>query len=153
MLQKELERWVRATRYKAAASNTIIRYPTIIVYSICLLDQSDFESIGREMRKGNGVDGSKAKAGQIQKKHDNSNSNQSLLHALNDGTKLESRMAALRLILEFGTAAQKAEAMKEAQAIAFENKKRESDDTIALEDSEGENDDEDDSDTETTWNT
>jgi hypothetical protein len=62
-------------------------------------------------------------------------------------------MAALRLILEFGTAAQKAEAMKEAQAIAFENKKRESDDTIALEDSEGENDNEDDSDTETTWNT
>jgi hypothetical protein len=62
-------------------------------------------------------------------------------------------MAALRLILEFGTAAQKAEAMKEAQAIAFRNKKRESDDTIALEDSEGENDNEDDSDTETTWNT
>jgi hypothetical protein len=45
------------------------------------------------------------------------------------------------------------EAMKEAQAIAFSNKKRKSDDTITHENSEGENDDEDDSDTETTWNT
>jgi hypothetical protein len=47
------------------------------------------------------------------KQHDTSNhspSNHSLLHALNDGTKSESKMAALWLILEFGTASQKAEA-------------------------------------------
>jgi hypothetical protein len=56
--KKELECWVRATRYKTAASNTIIYYPTVMVYSICLLDQSDFESVGREMPKGTGVDSS-----------------------------------------------------------------------------------------------
>jgi hypothetical protein len=57
--ERELERWVRAsTRYKTSASNTIICYPTIMVYSICLLEQSDFESIGREIQKGTGVDSS-----------------------------------------------------------------------------------------------
>ncbi len=56
--EKELGHWVRATRYKTAASNTIIRYPTVMVYSICLLDQSNFESVGREMLKGTGVDSS-----------------------------------------------------------------------------------------------
>jgi hypothetical protein len=64
-------------------------------------------------------------------------------------------MPALQLTLEFGTASQKAEAMKEAQAIAFGNKKKKSNDTIAHEDSEGEKDDEDnfdDSDSATTWN-
>jgi hypothetical protein len=73
---KELEHWVRATKYKTAASNTIIRYPTVMVYSICLFDQSDFESIGREMPKGTGVDSSiadgtkaaKQKRGQYKKK-------------------------------------------------------------------------------------
>jgi len=53
---KELERWIRATKYKTAASNTIIRYPTVMVYSICLFEQTDFESIGREMPKGTGAD-------------------------------------------------------------------------------------------------
>jgi hypothetical protein len=101
------------------------------------------------------VDGTKAakqKRGKYKKQHDNSNSNQSLLHALNDGTKSESMMAALWLIVEFGTASQEAEAMKEAQAIAFGNKKKKSDDTIVHEDNEGEYGDEDDSDTETTQN-
>jgi hypothetical protein len=55
-----------------------------------------------------------SESGANTKKHDSSNSNQSLLDALNDETKSESKMAALWLILEFGTAAQKAEAMKEA---------------------------------------
>jgi hypothetical protein len=52
-------------------------------------------------------------------------------------------MAALRLILEFGPASQKAEAMKEAQAIAFGNHKRKSNDTIRHEENEGEKDDDD----------
>jgi hypothetical protein len=163
---KELERWVRATKYKTAASNTIIRYPTVMVYSICLLDQSDFESVGRKMPKGTGVDSSiadgtkatKRKRGKYNKQNNSSNqssSNQSLLDALNDGTKSESKMAALRLILEFGTAAQKAEAMKEIQTVAYGNRKRKSSDMIAREESEGEEDDEgdgDDSDSATTLN-
>jgi hypothetical protein len=33
------------------------------------------------------------------------------------------KMAALRLILKFGNTSQKAEAMKEAQAVAFGNRK------------------------------
>jgi hypothetical protein len=56
--RKELKCWVQATKYKTAASNTIIWYPIIMVSSIYLLDQSDFESIGREMPKGTGVNSS-----------------------------------------------------------------------------------------------
>jgi hypothetical protein len=57
---KELEQWIWATKNKIAGSNTIIRYPTVMVYSICLFDQTDFESIGREMPKGTGTDCSMA---------------------------------------------------------------------------------------------
>jgi hypothetical protein len=49
--KKELERWVRATRYKSTASNTIIHYPTDMVYSICLLDQHLRKVKGKIMMK------------------------------------------------------------------------------------------------------
>ncbi len=123
---KELERWVRATKYKTAGSNTIICYPTAMVYSICLLDQYYFEGIGRQMPKGIGVDcsmadGTKArkrKRGKNKKKSEVDRSNNSLLLALNNGTKAESKMAALHLLLEFGCASQKAKTMKEVERVA-----------------------------------
>jgi hypothetical protein len=46
---KELDRWVRATKYKTPGSNSIIHYPTAMVYSICLFDEAGFKSIGQEM--------------------------------------------------------------------------------------------------------
>ena len=39
--------------------------------------------------------------------------------ALNEGVKAESKMAALRLLVEFGSAAQKSNAFKEIQKIAY----------------------------------
>ena len=45
-----------------------------------------------------------------------------LFRALNDGTKAESKLAALRLMLEFGSAAQKSTAMAEIQRIALGGK-------------------------------
>jgi hypothetical protein len=77
-------------------------------------------------------------------KKNKDSSNQSLLDALNNGTKSESKMAALWLILEFGTAAQKAEAMKEIQSVAYGDRKK-SNDMIAQEESERDEDDEGDS--------
>ncbi len=46
-------------------------------------------------------------------------SNNSLIVALNDGTKTEQKMGALHLMLEFGSASQKAKAMKEIKKVAF----------------------------------
>ena len=46
---KELDRWVQATKYKTPGSNSIIHYPTAMVYSICLFDEAGFKSIGQEM--------------------------------------------------------------------------------------------------------
>jgi len=48
------------------------------------------------------------------------------LIALNEGTKSESKMQALRLMLELGSTSQKAEAMKEIQRVAFGDQNRES---------------------------
>ncbi len=71
------------------------------------------------MPKGTGVDSSiadgtkaaKRKRGKYKKK-ENDSSNQSLLDALNDGTKSDSKLKALQLILQYGSARQKDEAMK-----------------------------------------
>jgi hypothetical protein len=55
---EEQQRWLRAAFWKGGSSNTIVRYPTIMIYSIALLEQSDFEAIGRAMPSGAGMDNS-----------------------------------------------------------------------------------------------
>jgi len=67
-------------------------------------------------------------------------SNHHLLVALSDGTKSESKMQALRLMLEFGSASQKAEAIKEIQKVAFGDQNREPSEILDSGD-EDENDD------------
>jgi hypothetical protein len=62
---------------------------------------------------------------------------------------------ALQLILEYGTARQKDEAMIEIQSVAYGDRERKSSDMIAQEESEREEDDEgegDDSDSASTMN-
>ncbi len=48
--------------------------------------------------------------------------------ALNEGVKAESKMAALRLLVEFGSAAQKSNAFNEIQKIAYGTKYKKSSD-------------------------
>jgi hypothetical protein len=129
---KEQERWVRADFWKTSGSNTIIRYPTVMVYSIAVLEQSDFESIGFQMPKGTGIDSSVAgasttakkrkKCGKYKKKAQENNNNREsniLLSALQGGTQTEAQMAALCMMLEFGSAAQKTKAMAEIERIGL----------------------------------
>ncbi len=161
---KEQERWVRAAFWKTCGSNTIIRFPTVMIYSIAVLEQSDFESIGREIPKGTGIDSSVAgsyttakkrkKCGKYNKKAKATNKNNSesnlLLNALQGGTQTDAQMQALRLMLEFGSATQKSNAMKEIERIAKcgVHKKRNSTeavDPIIEVESEDENSDENDS--------
>ena len=53
---KEQERWVHASLNKTNGINTVVRFPTVMIYSISVLEEADFESIGREMPKGTGID-------------------------------------------------------------------------------------------------
>jgi len=134
---KEQERWVRAAFWKTSGSNTIIRFPTVMIYSIAVLEQSDFESMGREMPKGTGIDSSVAgpaatgkkrkKRGKYKKKDkkNNKDSDSSLLvDVLQGGTRTEAQISALRLMLEFGSNQQKINAMKEIEKIAFAGGKK-----------------------------
>ncbi len=129
---KEQERWVRVAFWKTSGSNTIIRFPTVMVYSIAVLEQSDFESIGREMPKGTEIDDSVAgtsaaakkrkKHGKYNKKAKGSNKNSEnklLVNALQGGTKTEMQMAALCMMLEFGSVTQKNTAMEEVERFAL----------------------------------
>ncbi len=78
-------------------------------------------NIGRQISKGTGVDylmtdgteAAKRRREKYRKKRDIDWFNNSPILALNDETKLESKMAALQLMLEFGAASQKVKAMKE----------------------------------------
>jgi hypothetical protein len=133
---KEIDRWVRATTYKTAGQ-TIIRFPTVMMYSICVLDQSDLEGIGRRMPKDVATDtsmGSNSKAiAKRKKKQKKSTTNKSLVKAMNDGTKREEKIAALRSLLEFGSARDKADAVKELRKVAFGKK---SNSTASIDDSD-----------------
>ncbi len=106
---------MRATKYKTLGSNRIIRFPTAMVYSICLLEEADFENFSREISKGAGVDcslgdGTKATKQTREKyskkrKAEEVRTEPNLFQVLNDGTKAESKLATLRLMLEFGSVA------------------------------------------------
>ena len=58
---EEQKRCLRAAFWKGGSSNTIVLHPTIIIYSIAILEQSDFEAIGWAMPSGAGMDNSVTK--------------------------------------------------------------------------------------------
>jgi hypothetical protein len=114
----------------------MVRYPTVMMYSICLLYEGDFEGIGRQMPSGTGIDNSvvdgdraacvkrhRGKYRAMARENDN-NSSQLLLQTLEGGTKNETKMIALWLMLEFVSNSQKLTAMKEVKCIAFGDKKK-----------------------------
>jgi hypothetical protein len=146
---EEQQRWLRAAFWKGGATNTIVRFPTAMIYSIAVLELGDFEGIGRTMPNGTGVDNSVADTGPDGEATDaavarkrkkrgtykkatatkSSPGNEAMFKALRQGTESEAKMSALRLILEFGTAAQKRKAMKTIDVVAYGKKKKKNGDT------------------------
>ena len=105
-----------------------------MIYSIALLDQCDFESIGRKMPKGTGVDatladGSTVKKHQVRKRKkerdDKENkkpqlkSQEAIATAIEVGSMRETKLAALRMFLEFGSTPEKQQAKRELHSIAY----------------------------------
>jgi hypothetical protein len=130
--KKELDRWVRATNYKTPGQNSVIRFPTAMAYSICVLDVVDFEGIGRQMPSGTGIDASLqgSTAGKARGKHGKNNKgkknnnkvpkrkeNQQIAQVIESIGNTESRLAALQIIIEFGSAEDKRKALSEVQAL------------------------------------
>jgi hypothetical protein len=113
-----------------------------MIYSIAVLEQGDFEGIGRAMPKRIGVDNSiaepdaeneTAQAKRKRKKHgpcnkrDNNKSNlneDGMLKALREGMQTEAQLSALHLILEYGTQDQQKKAMKQIDAVAYGKKRK-----------------------------
>jgi hypothetical protein len=113
-------------------ANSVIRFPSAMVYSIAILDQSDFESIGRQMPSGTGVDASLAdgttntkkrkRRGKYKKKdqhNGNNNDNNNLATMIEGIGNSESRITALRILIEFGTAEEKRQALAEVRSLAI----------------------------------
>jgi len=102
-----------------------------MVYSIAILEQSDLESIGRQMPSGTGIDASLAdgststrKRKKRGKNHRNSNNNVnnnnagSIASVIASIGNSESRLQALRILIEYGTPAEKRDALAEVRAMA-----------------------------------
>jgi len=102
-----------------------------MVYSIAILEQSDFESIGRQMPSGTGIDASLAdgststrKRKKRGKNHRNSNNNVnnnnagSIASVIASIGNSESRLQALRILIEYGFPAEKRDALAEVRAMA-----------------------------------
>jgi hypothetical protein len=131
---KENRHWARAASWKTPGSNNVIRFQQAMIYSIALLDVSDFESIGRKMPKGAGVDSSlnniavpkhkSRKRSDRKQAHRNNDGHsvkktKALATAIEVGSMRESKLAALRQILEFGTEGEKSKARRELHLIAY----------------------------------
>ena len=132
--EKECRRWARAASWRTPGSNSVIRYQQAMIYSIALLDLNDFESIGRKMPKGAGVDASgndgatapkhkmrkrKQRTSAASTQESDRKKNKALASAIAFGSMRESKLSALRLILEFGDTREKKKAKSELFSIAY----------------------------------
>jgi hypothetical protein len=130
---EEQQRWVRAAFWKGGSTNSIVCYPTVMIYSLAILKQSDFEALGHQMPEGSGIDNSVAvtasevaqgkkkrkKHGKYNKKNKSkSPDNNSLLQPIENGTRSETQLSALRMLLEFGDDTQKRAAINKVQCLA-----------------------------------
>ena len=127
-----------------------------MIYLISVLEEADFESLGREMPKGTGIDNSvndgavamggkrKRKGKQNEKKKGSveKDSTISLIKALDVGTKSETKLSALRLMLEFGSTEEKLQAMREVRRVAVEGDQESTEPTVTV-GKDSEDDDED----------
>jgi len=156
--QKEMERWCRAAAWKPKAGSgqgSIIRYSSAMIYSIAVLELSDFEGIGRKMPKGAGVDATVRNGAQAprheRKKRKvtkvNTDSSAAIIDMLRDGDKKDQQLLALRIFFESGNAEEKKMARDALFAYAFPSRTNTTDapsDTVELDDDStvvGNNDD------------
>jgi hypothetical protein len=123
---KELRHWCQATKWNPtnSGSGSIIRYQSSMIYLIAVLYICDFEAIGHKMPKGTGVDatinnGTVVASHKKRKRLVKQDSNASILRVLELGDARESKMSALKLLLEFGSNEDKIKARRELYAIAF----------------------------------
>jgi hypothetical protein len=106
--KKELRCWCRAAKWNPtnSGSGSISRYQSAMIYSIAVLDICDFKAIGRKMPKGMGVDatinnGAVVASHKTRKRSVKQDNNTSILKVLELGDARESKMSALKLLLEF----------------------------------------------------
>ena len=95
-----------------------------MIYSIAVLDICDFEAIGCKMPKGSGVDatinnGAVVASYKKRKRTVIQDNNASTLKVLRLGDARESKMSALKLLLEYESTKDKIKARRELYAIAF----------------------------------
>ncbi len=106
-----------------------------MIYSVSVLDLCDFESIGRKMPKGQGIAGT-VNNGALAPKHTTKKRSKSkgerqaakqqkcIVSEIEKADEKESKMAALRLFLEFGSPEEKQKAKDELATIAFPTKSK-----------------------------
>jgi len=116
-------------------ANSVIRFPSAMVYSITMLEEKDFESIGWQMPCGTGVDASmdgdtgrgqkRKKRGKYKKKTDTGNksgndNNNGIAAVIESIGNNESRLSVLRLLIEFGNPTEKRQALLEVKNLAYQ---------------------------------
>jgi len=143
--EKELQRWCRAANWKpkSGSQGTIIRYTSAMIYSIAVLELSDFEGIGRKMPKGAGVDATVnngAQAGRHQRKKRKSSKSTldsygSIVDMLREGDKKDQQLVALRIFFECGNTEEKKMARDALFSYAFpHNNNNEASEVIEMDD-------------------
>jgi hypothetical protein len=101
-----------------------------MVYSIAILDQSDFDGIGRQMPSGTGVDASLADGSTVTRKrkkrgnykkhnNDNNSTNNNIASVIETIGSSESRLKALQILIEFGSAEEKVQALAKVRSLAY----------------------------------
>jgi len=133
MSEKENRRWARAAGWKSPGTNNVVRHQQAMIYSIAVLDISDFDGIGRKMPRGTGVDAS-INDGSISNRHKTrkhgskkekvkkkikADDSSTIAKAISEGNAYEAKMQALRILMEFGSATEKIKAREELCSIAY----------------------------------
>lgn len=106
-----------------------------MIYAVCLMDLTDFGGIGRQMPKGTGVDatiadGSKAPKHVVKRRTTNSSSStkrekrETVASAIREGVIAETKLSALKLLIQFGSETEKKLARNELLSIALSGKNR-----------------------------
>jgi len=118
--EKELRRWCRAARWNPhnCSSGCIIRYQTAMIYSVAVLDLSDFDAT---------IDNNAVVPNHKHKRRSTSKKSKepiSIARIMEVGDAREAKISMLKVLLQYGTTdAIKAKAQKELLAMAFgENK-------------------------------
>ena len=130
---EEQERWKRNSLKQTT-------YPSAILYSIAVLEEGDFNEMGREMPKGTGIDNSilgddnativgslaatpKHRRGPYKKKA--KKDSDGVAKAIAVANKDEKQLRALQLLLRYGTAADKAKALASIRAMSEQEEEAE----------------------------